>query len=253
MPTAAFAPLLLLCTGLSLALTGLPSHAQSAAEAAAARQAEILQRQNQQRIQRDIDAARLPEPVPGGADTGTIAPAAGASLAQAGLACRDIRRIIISGASRSGHAAQQIVEGYAGRCLGVAEIEQILAAITRHYLEQGLATIRAYLPSQDLAGGVLEIQVVEGVVDRILLDEGARKSINPANVFPAPGALLNLRDFKQGIDQLNRLESNRPSSISCQGAGQAPATCLSGIRHRGAITPCWARTTRAPTAPAETS
>jgi hemolysin activation/secretion protein len=210
MPTAAFAPLLLLCTGLSLALTGLPSHAQSAAEWAAARQAEILQRQNQQRIQRDIDAARLPEPGPGGADTGTIAPAAGASLAQAGLACRDIRRIIISGASRSGHAAQQqIVEGYAGRCLGVAEIEQILAAITRHYLEQGLATTRAYLPSQDLAGGVLEIQVVEGVADRILLDEGARKSINPANVFPAPGALLNLRDFEQGIDQLNRLESNR--------------------------------------------
>ena len=101
------------------------------------------------------------------------------------------------------------VEGHAGRCLGVADIERMLAAITRHYLEQGLITTRAYLPSQDLSGGVLEIQVVEGVVENILLDEGARGSINPANVFPAPGTLFNLRDFEQGIDQLNRLESNR--------------------------------------------
>lgn len=207
---SAFVPLMLLCIALSLALMGLPAHAQGAAEAAATRQAEILQRQNQQRLQRDIDAARLPEPPPGGADTSTIAPAVGISAAQAGPACRDIRRIDVMGASRLGPSAQQrIVEGYAGRCLGVADIEKILAAITRHYLEQGLVTTRAYLPSQDLSDGVLEIEVVEGVVEKILLDEGARESINPANVFPAPGKLFNLRDFEQGIDQLNRLESNR--------------------------------------------
>ena len=210
MPTSSFAPLLLLCLVLSLALTGVPSHAQNAAEAAAARQAEILQRQNEQRIQRDIDAARLPEPGPGGADTSTMAPANGAGASPAQAACRDIRRIVISGASSlSASARRQIVEGHAGRCLGVADIERMLAAITRHYLEQGLITTRAYLPSQDLSGGVLEIQVVEGVVENILLDEGARGSINPANVFPAPGTLFNLRDFEQGIDQLNRLESNR--------------------------------------------
>lgn len=169
-----FLPLMLLCIALSLALMGLPAHAQGAAEAAATRQAEILQRQNQQRLQRDIDAARLPEPLPGGADTRTIAPAVGTSADQAGPACRDIRRIDVMGASRLGPSAQQrIVEGYAGRCLGVADIEQILAAITRHYLEQGLVTTRAYLPSQDLSDGVLEIEVVEGVVEKILLDEGA--------------------------------------------------------------------------------
>ena len=194
--------------GLAQALFCLPGHAQSPADAAA-RQADVLQRQNQQRLQRDIDAARPPEPAPGGADTAAIAPApASAGTADAG--CRDIRRIVISGATRlSPSAQQQLVEGHAGRCIGVADIEKILAAITRHYLEKGLVTTRAYLPSQDLSSGVLEIRVVEGVVDNILLDEGARRSVNPANVFPSPGALFNLRDFEQGIDQLNRLESNR--------------------------------------------
>ncbi|MFL6717125.1 MAG: POTRA domain-containing protein, partial [Burkholderiaceae bacterium] len=207
MPPATFLSLLM-WVGLAQALFCLPGHAQSPADAAA-RQADVLQRQNQQRLQRDIDAARPPEPAPGGADTAAIAPApASAGTADAG--CRDIRRIVISGATQlSPSAQQQLVEGHAGRCIGVADIEKILAAITRHYLEKGLVTTRAYLPSQDLSSGVLGIRVVEGVVDNILLDEGARRSVNPANVFPSPGALFNLRDFEQGIDQLNRLESNR--------------------------------------------
>lgn len=210
MPTAAFAPLMLLCLGLSIALACAPARAQSAAEAAAARQAEILQRQDQQRIQRDIDAARLPQPGPGGADTSTMAPPASTAADAAQAACRDIRRVVITGASRlSASARRQIAEDHAGRCLGVADIERMLGAITRQYLELGLITTRAYLPAQDLSGGVLEIQVVEGVVENILLDEPARGSINPKYVFPAPGALLNLRDFEQGIDQLNRLESNQ--------------------------------------------
>jgi hemolysin activation/secretion protein len=201
---------LLLWAGLAQTLSCLPAHAQSPADAAA-RQAEILQRQNQQRLQRDIDAARLPEPAPGGADTATIAPVpVGPSVGKADAGCRDIRRIVISGATQLSPSGQrEIVEDYAGRCIGVADIEKILAAITRHYLEKGLVTTRAYLPSQDLSSGVLEIQVVEGVVENILLDEGARQSVNPANVFPSAGALFNLREFEQGIDQLNRLESNR--------------------------------------------
>lgn len=156
-----------------------------------------------------------------------MAPAAGTSVPRAEVTCRDIRRIVISGASRlSASSQQQIVQGYAGRCLGVADIEQMLAAITRQYLEQGLVTTRAYLPSQDLSGGVLEIEVVEGVVENILLDEGARGSINPANVFPAPGTLFNLRDFEQGIDQLNRLESNRAQLDILPGSGPGASDVL---------------------------
>ena len=42
-------------------------------------------------------------------------------------------------------------------------------------------------------------------VERIVLDDGALRSIHAPGVFPPAGALLNLRDFEQGIDQVNRL------------------------------------------------
>ena len=181
-----------------------PAIAQTPA-AEAARQADVLQRQNEERIRRDIEEAlprrrALPEP-------SFPVPAVDASAA--GASCHQISDIVISSAPRLSPALRaDIGSGYTGRCLGVSEIEQILAAVTRDYIARGYITTRAYLPSQDLSRGRLEILVVEGVVGNIDLDDGARRSIRPRLVFPGEGALFNLRDLEQGIEQLNRLSSN---------------------------------------------
>jgi len=186
----------------------LPALAQTGIDpAAAARQADVLQRQNQERIQRDIEAARPRERGTEGIDTSRLVPQVDASAA--GQKCHEIGVVAIGGAPMLSPAVREdINRRFAMRCLGATEIEQILGTITKDYIERGFVTTRAYLPAQDLSRGKLEILVIEGKLEAIELDEGARKSINPANVFPAPGGLLNLRDFEQGIDQVNKLSSN---------------------------------------------
>lgn len=185
-----------------------PVHAQSAADTReAARQADVLQRQNLERTQRELGRITAPERAPSGIDTRALMPRIDAS--GVGPKCRTIHEIVISGGPNQSRTLQRdIAERFSGRCLGVGEIEQILGAVTRDYIERGYITTRAYLPQQDLAGGRLQITVVEGVIDRILLEDGGKNSIRLGNVFPPAGGLLNLRDFEQGIDQVNRLSSN---------------------------------------------
>lgn len=194
------------------------AHAQTGPGAAAARQADILQRQNQERIQRDIESALPAEPAPGGAEIAV--PATPVNVSADGKDCHTIEQVVIRNAPNLPAAVQDgIAAAYNGRCLGAQQMEQILAGITKSYIDRGYVTTRAYLPTQNLTAGRLEVLVVEGRVGSIVLDDGARQSIHAPGVFPSAGALLNLRDFEQGIDQVNRLASNnarlelRPGSV----------------------------------------
>jgi hemolysin activation/secretion protein len=194
--------LLLLLIGMLLANVAL---AQTPA-ADAARQADVLQRQNEERMRRDVEEALPQRPA---LFPGISIPPPPVDASAAGPSCHRIDDIVISGAPHlSPSVRSDIVSRHAGGCLGVTQIEQILAAITRDYIEHGYITTRAYLPSQDLSGGRLEILVVEGRVGPVELDDGGKGSIRPGLVFPAEGKLFNLRDFEQGIEQVNRLSSN---------------------------------------------
>jgi hemolysin activation/secretion protein len=196
--------------GLVLAMAGTPAWSQSAGDLEAARrQSEILQRQQQEQIKRDQDALQRGEKAPSGIDTSKLVPKVDASKA-AGK-CRDIGEIQINGAPRlSSSVREQIDKQFAAHCLGVTEIEQILGEITKDYVVRGYVTTRAYLPAQDLSKGKLEITVVEGTVEKLRIDDKGSRSFAPGNTIPAkPGDVLNLRDLEQGIDQINRLASNK--------------------------------------------
>lgn len=184
------------------------AYAQTAADrAAAARQADVLQRQNLERMQRDFQSVLPDERAPSGIDTRELLPKVDASAV--GKKCHDINYIRISGAPNlSAEMHEQIERDFSGRCLGVVEIEQILAEVTRDYIARGYITTRAYLPEQDLSKGTLEILVLEGVVGKIMLEDGEHDSIRLGTVFPRTGQIMNLRDFEQGIEQVNKLSSN---------------------------------------------
>lgn len=176
---------------------------------AARRQAEILQRQQQEQILRDQQLQEDRVKKPGGLDAGALMPEVDASQVKG--KCRDIHTINVQGATKLSKAnLQEITLPFMGRCLGVAEVEQILGEITRAYLLRGFLTTRAYLPAQDLSKGELTILVVEGKIEEIRIESKGRKGFLPENTMPsAAGDLLNLRDLEQGIDQINRLQSNR--------------------------------------------
>ncbi len=175
---------------------------------AARRQAEVLQRLEQERSRQDLERALPPERAPQGIDTEKLVPKPDASAA--GQGCHVIRVIVISNAPRLPDAVRADLNArYVGRCLGVPEIEEILGEITKAYIVQGYIAARAYLPAQNLSSGQLEITVIEGKIGAIRIEDGGKDSVSIGNVFPGlEGKPLNLRDLEQGIDQINRLSSN---------------------------------------------
>jgi len=210
------------------ALQGHPAFAQSADANAAARQAEVLQRQQQEQLQRDREAASRAQPTPDGANLKALAPKPDAS--GAGQGCHTVQTISISGAALMPASDQaRLTERLTGQCLGVAEIEKLLGEITKFYIDRGHVTSRAYLPGQDLSQGTLKLLVVEGTIEKIVLDDGGKHSINTATVFPSEGKLLNLRDLEQGIDQVNQLASNN-ASLDLQ-PGSRPGTSVVVIKN----------------------
>lgn len=173
--------------------------------AAGQQQAEQIQREEQQR-QRDqlrLDLERRKPP------TRLSVPEVSPPVRGVG-ACRDIRVVKVKGVTLlKANTVEQITAAYTNRCLGVADIEKLLADLTNAYIRQGFIATRVYLPQQDLSGGILEILAVEGRVEKIQINDSGKKSVSVANV--APGVIdkpLNLRDFEQALDQINRLGSN---------------------------------------------
>ncbi|MGI4937289.1 MAG: POTRA domain-containing protein, partial [Janthinobacterium lividum] len=146
-------------------------HALAATELdAAGRQADVIQQRQQQQIQQDRDEAQR-EIRPGGADLRSLVPTTPPPGDTPGK-CHEIKSIEIADAHRlAGGVRQQINLQYAGKCLGVDEISQILALITKNYIEQGYVTTRAYLPAQNLQSGVLKIVVLEGRIGAFQIDD----------------------------------------------------------------------------------
>ncbi|AXE36779.1 hemolysin activation protein [Chromobacterium phragmitis] len=93
-----------------------------------------------------------------------------------------------------------------GECLDTAELNRFSRALTALYLRHGFIAARVGASGPD-AAGVLTLRVREGRVAAIRGDEGAPR---PGNLFPGMlGKPLNVHDLDQGLDQANRLRSNK--------------------------------------------
>lgn len=126
--------------------------------------------------------------------------------------CFDINQITLHNASQlSTEQQQQLVQPYQQQCLGINQLEQLQQAITQWYYEQGFVTTRVYFPQQDLSDGHLTLTIQEGFIESMAFtqnDTNQRLSLEQAMPATA-GQLLNLRDIEQGLEQLNRLQSNQ--------------------------------------------
>jgi hemolysin activation/secretion protein len=174
----------------------------------AAREANRLQQIEQQRTQQER-AEALKRAAPGSAlDPRAFRP--DVPLSGRTGACREIATIVLKGSTLLTLAEQQsLTANKAGKCLNVSDIEALMADVTKAYIDKGYIGARVYIPQQDLSTGTLELLVVEGVVEKILIRDGDKGSVSLGNVFPGvTGGVLNLRDIEQGLDQINRLASN---------------------------------------------
>ncbi|AQS42346.1 MAG: Hemolysin secretion/activation protein [Candidatus Tokpelaia hoelldobleri] len=131
--------------------------------------------------------------------------------------CFTVERIVVEGAYKiSARTVAGIASHYNGKCVGLADIQAVMKALTNAYLAKGYVAARLYIPEQDMKSSrVLKLVVMEGALSDIYYN-GKSVSIYDGvmlSAFPGlKGRTLNMRDIEQGLDQINRLASNNAKS-----------------------------------------
>lgn len=81
-----------------------------------------------------------------------------------------VNRFNVTGASAvSAERIREIVAEYEGRELDIKSIKGVAALITKEYRDRGFLLALAYVPRQEIRGGVVEIAVLEGKIDKVLV------------------------------------------------------------------------------------
>jgi hemolysin activation/secretion protein len=187
-------------------LGGADAAAQSAADLSeASRNATRVQREQEERQRAELQQS-LGQPRAGQISVPAV-PQAGPSVA---AGCVDVRALRIDDApALSPETRARLRRTYTGRCLTLIDIQQVLADIVADYLARGQVGARAYIRSQDASSGTLAIFVVEGKLEKMILNDGGQGSIHLGTAFPGlAGKPVNLRDLEMGLEQVNRLASN---------------------------------------------
>lgn len=174
-------------------------------------------------LQQQIDRERLQALPPGGViERPPVPPPALAP--QAGGATVTVSSFRFAGNTLVDSAdLAKAVSDYTGRPLTFAELQQAAAAVANAYREVGWI-VRAYLPRQDVSGGVVTIQIVEAVFGgmRIEGEKPSRESVERIEGMIArqqkPGAPLNA----DALDRALLLASDLPA-VTVAGSLEAGA------------------------------
>lgn len=167
----------------------------------------VLEEQRQKALENRTNALGTMQIRGGAADPGPAQAAAGP--------CFPIQTVTVDGASLlSAAELHAIVDPFVPRCMQGADIQALMRALDAAYADRGYITSKTYIPAQNLQSGTLTLTMLEGRVEDILLIdtekqlEGRRADRQIASAFPRTrGDLFRLRDFEQGLDQMNRLAS----------------------------------------------
>jgi hemolysin activation/secretion protein len=107
-----------------------------------------------------------------------------------------------------------ITAKYVPKCMQGADIQAVMRELDATYAERGFITAKTYIPPQNLLEGRLLLSVVEGKVEDLFLLDATGEVDTPRGrsqlytAFGNPvGQAFHLRDFEQGLDQMNRLKS----------------------------------------------
>lgn len=139
-----------------------------------------------------------------------------------------------------------ITRPFLGKRLGGARINLLLRRLTEAFVNRGLITTRAYLGEQNLRSGVLAITFVPGKIEAIKLND-QQLSPRDASASPdsggwltdagvrmaiptGPGAVLELADLEQGVEQINRMRRNKAEMQILPGS--TPGSSVIGIANK---------------------
>lgn len=109
-----------------------------------------------------------------------------------------------------------LLDIYQKRCLTKSDLKNIRKLIENFYIKKGYTTTRVYFDPKTLASKILTLVVIEGRIEKLQINNNSkldkwlpyRNKTKLFFAFPFKSkGIFNLRDFEQGIDQINRLQS----------------------------------------------
>lgn len=125
-----------------------------------------------------------------------------------------------------------------GRCLGSLGLSHVLMRIQQALVKKGYVTTRVLAGEQNLALGHFSVTVVPGIVGSVHLSPDSGQYVQLGNTVPLKsGAVLNLRDVEQGLENLKRIPTAE-ADIQIEPAralDAGPATSDVVIRHQQAF------------------
>jgi hemolysin activation/secretion protein len=98
----------------------------------------------------------------------------------------------------------EVTAPYTGRAITTEELLELRDALTRLYVERGYVNSGAIVPDQEVAGGVVEIRIVEGVLDDIAIAGlgTLRETFVEERIRIGAGPPLNVNDLRERIQLL---------------------------------------------------
>ncbi|WP_370679933.1 ShlB/FhaC/HecB family hemolysin secretion/activation protein [Comamonas sp. GB3 AK4-5] len=208
----------------ALLLTGAVAHAQSVPDAGS------LQRETE----RSLQAPHL-APAP------QAAPATRPMAADAKAVRVTVQRIAIEGATLIPTAElEALVASQLGQSLTLAELEHAAQTLAEHYRQRGWYA-RVYLPQQDVTGGTVRIQVLEGRYSGSSVQhsgERADAAAVQATVTQRlqPGQPLSSADLERGLLIANDLPGIAASGTLQAGQAQGDTALVVSVQDTAFIT-----------------
>ncbi|RSD29742.1 ShlB/FhaC/HecB family hemolysin secretion/activation protein [Vibrio pectenicida] len=169
--------------------------------------------QNSRRVlqenQRQLNKQLQPKPTKGPAEEGLKeVTAEGNPVLQESAKCLPITGVYVTDTTLLSEKDFAKLTPIANDCILAEDVNRLIRELTGLYISKGYVTARVLL-LQPGVYGELGLEIMEGEIEGIL---GASETVNIDTLFPdLVGQPLNLRDLEQGLDQANRLHSNKVS------------------------------------------
>ncbi len=121
---------------------------------------------------------------------------------------------------------KKILKKYQDKCLKKSNILSVKQDLENYYISRGYSNARVYFNKKTLKQSVLSLFILEGVVENIKLENNSKidkklKFKENSKLFMAfpfkKNKVFNMRDFEQGLDQINRLQSSNAKMRSDPG------------------------------------
>ncbi len=111
----------------------------------------------------------------------------------------------------SNRRLDRIIGEYQNREISLGELKELVKRLNEEYSRKGFVTTRVYIePGQNIQEEVIRLVALEGKVEEIILDKDTAKDRRRAffAFTNEKGKVLNISHIDNGIDNLNRVESN---------------------------------------------